>query len=209
MELGPTPPRVYLLSPANTGGERGRMLLREQATFDLAVRLRQTGATIGEIYSFISGLYFRGKLTYAEAFPAPPQTVPGTLVISPGAGLLPASFTIQIQHLIAMAAVDVDAANPGFRDPLIRDAQSVRNLTPPDTQFILLSSVATKKYVEPLLEIFGHNLVFPAEFAGRGDMSRGGLLLRAARSGTELAYAPVATAARRGPRPPKLPRLKG
>ena len=47
------------------------------------------------------------------------------------------------------------------------------------TQFVLLGSVATDKYVGPLLDVFGDRLYFPATFAGRGDMSRGGLLLRA------------------------------
>jgi hypothetical protein len=71
---------------------------------------------------------------------------------------------------------------------------------------VLLGSVATPKYVEPLLGIFGERLMFPAEFAGRGDMSRGGLMLRCARSGEQLTYVPVATAMRHGPRPPKLPK---
>jgi hypothetical protein len=36
-------------------------------------------------------------------------------------------------------------------------------------------------------------------------MSRGGLLLRCARAGTELPYVGVRDAVRRGPRPPRLP----
>jgi len=72
---------------------------------------------------------------------------------------------------------------------------------------VLLGSVATPKYVEPLLEIFGERLLFPAEFAGRGDMSRGGLMLRCARSGEQLTYVQVATAMHHGPRPPRLPKL--
>jgi hypothetical protein len=62
--------------------------------------------------------------------------------------------------------------------------------------------------VGPLLEIFGERLVFPAEFVGRGDMSRGGLLLRASRSGTPLSYIPLSGAQRTGSRPPKLKKLK-
>ena len=76
----------------------------------------------------------------------------------------------------------------------------------PECRIVLLGSVATDKYVEPLLAVFGPRLLFPAEFAGRGDMSRGGLMLRAARTGVELGYVPAAEARRHGPRPPRLPR---
>lgn len=69
---------------------------------------------------------------------------------------------------------------------------------------MLLGSIATDKYCGVLLEVFGPRLRFPAEFVGRGDMSRGGLLLRAARSGTELRYVRVLDAVRRGPRPARL-----
>src|SRR5258705_137811 len=79
---------------------------------------------------------------------------------------------------------------------------------PPPEHVVLLGSIATGKYVDCLLEVFGPRLVFPAAFVGRGDMSRGGLLLRAARSGKELAYTPIAGATLHGPRPPKLPTLK-
>ena len=70
---------------------------------------------------------------------------------------------------------------------------------------MLLGSIATGKYVDPLLAVLGERLRFPADFVGRGDMSRGGLLLRCARAGTELTYVAVRDAARRGPRPPRLP----
>jgi hypothetical protein len=33
--------------------------------------------------------------------------------------------------------------------------------------------------------------MFPSEFAGRGDMSRGALMLRAVRDGVQLKYVPV------------------
>jgi hypothetical protein len=76
-----------------------------------------------------------------------------------------------------------------------------------DCEVVLLGSVATPKYVEPLLGIFGERLMFPAEFVGRGDMSRGGLLLRYAREQAQLTYVPVAGAVRHGARPPRLPKL--
>ena len=63
--------RVFLLSPARSDGRRAKMLLNPRAEFSLAVRLREPdGAEIGEVFSFLSKLYFRGKLTYAREFAA-------------------------------------------------------------------------------------------------------------------------------------------
>ena len=76
-------------------------------------------------------------------------------------------------------------------------------------QVVLLGSVASGKYVEPLTEVFGERLVFPAEFVGRGDMSRGGLLLRSVADGRELDYVPLEGAARHGPRPARLSPRRG
>jgi hypothetical protein len=78
----------------------------------------------------------------------------------------------------------------------------------PDCDVVLLGSIASPKYVDVLLAIFGSRLRFPIDFVGRGDMSRGGLLLRQAREGQELEYTPVAGAVLHGARPPKLPPLE-
>jgi len=77
---------------------------------------------------------------------------------------------------------------------------------PPEARVVLLGSIATGKYSDILMEIFEDRLFFPIEFVGRGDMSRGGLLLRRVREGRELEYQPVRGAIRRGKRPPKLER---
>src|SRR5436309_2715273 len=154
------------------------MILSDRAKFDLAVTLRQGAAPLGEIYAFISGLYFRGKLAYAGAFASPPEGLPGSFVITPGRGLLPSELPITIEELRQIATVPVGADNPLYRAPLERDARILDGLAGPDCQFVLLGSLATVKYVEPLLEIFGERLLVPVDFAGRGDMSRGGLLLR-------------------------------
>jgi len=199
--------RVFLLSPANTGGLRAKMLLSETAGFELARRLRDSGAPLGEIYSFMSSLYFRGKVAYAQAFCMPPPGVPNAVVITPGFGLVPLETCLSTDQLRAIARVPVDEDNLSFREPLNRDAKLLDEYAGPACQFVLLGSIATEKYVTPLLEIFGERLVFPAEFVGRGDMSRGGLMLRAARSGTELTYVPVRGAVRHGPRPAKLAKL--
>ena len=191
---------VFLLSPASCAGRRAQMLLRSQ-TSPLTARLANGGAPLGEVFTFMSSLYFRGKLAYASRFGR-------AFVIAPGRGLLPADVLIRVEDLQQMATVPVDESEPAFRDPLVRDATALQRGIGPDDRVVLLGSVATDKYVGPLLDVFGDRLLFPATFAGRGDMSRGGLLLRFAESGTPLDCVPVRGAVRHGPKPPKLPRLK-
>jgi len=196
--------RIFLLSPAFTGGKRGQMILNERAEFELALRLRSEGATIGEVFAFISGLYFRGKLAYAQAFAAPPAGMPGSVIITAGRGLVPIEQKIGLEDLRKMASVPIDSVEARYREPLERDARALAAKAGSDCQIVLLGSIATAKYLEPLTDIFGERLLFPAEFAGRGDMSRGGLMLRHASAGTQLSYVPALSSPRRGPRPPKL-----
>lgn len=184
------------------------MLFRPGANFDLAVRLRGEGATVGETFAFISGLYFRGKLAYSEAFAAPPAGLPGAFVITSGMGLMPPQTVITLAHLRQIASVPIDAADARYREPLERHCRDLAEVTGPECDFILLGSVATVKYLAPMVAVFGERLLFPEEFIGRGDMSRGGLMLRCARSGIELTYRPLGAATRHGPRPPKLPKLR-
>lgn len=198
---------VFLLSPARAGGPRYEMLLRPQANFDLAVKVRQGTATIGEVYTFISGLYFRGKMAYAQAFAAS-AGIPPAVVIVPGAGLVPPETPVSIEQLNAIANVPVDENNADYREPLLTSAKMLNQYAGPECKYVLLGSIASGKYTEPLLEVFGARLLFPVEFVGRGDMSRGGLMLRAAHSGTELSYVPVEGAVRHGARPPKLERWR-
>ena len=199
--------RIFLLSPAYAGGERAKMLLNDRAQFELAVRLRQNGAPLGEVFAFMSGLYFRGKLAYAQAFGAPPSGLGGSYVITAGRGLVPPEKPVSVQDLREIAEVPIDAADPRYREPLDRDARALAHLIPPSCEIVLLGSVATAKYLDPLTGILGERLLFPEDFVGRGDMSRGGLMLRCAASGTELKYVPALSATRHGPRPAKLPRL--
>lgn len=197
--------RVFLLSPAYAGGERARMIMSERAHFDLARRLRsERHPTLGEVFTFLSGLYFRGKLAYANAFAPPRGRKSAVLVITPTRGLVPASTPIGLADLQEFAEVDIDAADPRYREPLERDVKALAEKLSPEGEVVLLGSVATGKYVDVLLEHFGPRLCFPAEFVGRGDMSRGGLLLRCAVDRSELNYIPVAGAVRKGKRPPKL-----
>ncbi len=181
------------------------MLLNRNAQFDLARSLRETGAPLGAVFSFISGLYFRGKLAYAQAFAQPSPGVPGTVVITGSAGLILPETIVNAERLREITAVELNPADARYRDPLVRDARVLSHAAGAECEFVLLGSIATSKYVEPLEQIFGERLLVPAEFTGRGDLSRGGLLLRAARAGTELSYVPVMQAPRHGPRPPRLP----
>jgi hypothetical protein len=199
---------VFLLSPANSGGERMALVLSARAAFPLARAVQEGGASLGEVFRFASGLYFRGKLAYAEAFARPPPGVPGALVIVPGAGLVPPAVPVRDADLRAFASVPVDAREPRFRLPLERDARLLSERLGPRDEVVLLGSVASDKYVAPLLAVFAERLVFPIAFVGRGDMSRGGLMLRAARAGVELEYCRVAGAVRHGPRPPRLPPVR-
>jgi hypothetical protein len=184
------------------------MVLNERAEFDLAVRLREEGAPLGDLFAFISGLYFRGKFAYSSAFAAPPSGVPGSLVIAAGRGLLPPETKMSLNDMRALAGVPIDLANPFYRDPFERDARTLFEAVPKDCEVVLLGSIATSKYLEPLMDIFRERLLFPKEFVGRGDMSRGGLMLRSAREGSELEYIPAHTAVRRGKRPPKLEKAR-
>lgn len=199
--------RIFLLSPANASGLRAKAVLERSARSQLATRLREDGAPLGEIFSFISGLYFRGKLAYARAFAAPPAGVPGISVITASGGLVAPEKIVNLERLREISAAQIDPSDPRYRVPLLRDARAICDRINGDCEIILLGSIATPKYVEPLLEIFGERLLFPAEFVGRGDMSRGGLMLRCERAGVELAYVPVVNAVRHGSRPPRLPKV--
>jgi len=198
--------RIFLLSPAHAGGERARMILREPAQFELARRLRDSSSSvsIAEVFTFLSGLYFRGKIAYANAFARPPRGMPGVLVITPTRGLIDARMRIRLDDLREFAAVDIHENDLRYRQPIERDAGRLGSELPARSEVILLGSIATGKYVDVLLASFGDRLRFPAEFVGRGDMSRGGLMLRCAADRQELSYIPAVGAIVKGKRPPKL-----
>jgi hypothetical protein len=195
---------IFLLSPANLGGVRGDVILRPDAESRLACELRSGGVPLGELFSFVSSLYFRGKVAYASAFARPPMDAPAALVITPGEGLLPLDERVTVDRLRTWATIAVDARNKRFTDPLLRQAVTLVRAHGATTRFVLLGSVASRKYVEPLLRAFGFRLFFAPDFVGRGDMSRGGLMLRAANAGEELTYAPVEGTILHGPRPARL-----
>jgi hypothetical protein len=250
--------RVFLLSPADCSGKRARYLQNETAEFELAVRLRRPeGAALGEVFAFVSSLYFRGKLAYARAFARPraidlarssavagprgnaepaassdvasASTVAahrvgadaaatsgvgnmsvandGIFVITPCDGLLPPDTIVRAEDLRRYAGVPVNADETRYTTPFLRDLEALQ-VAWSGTQVVLLGSVASPKYKALLTAVLGERLVFPIDFVGRGDMSRGGLLLRCAAEGRELPYAPVLGTQLHGSRPAKLPPLR-
>lgn len=181
--------RIFLLSPANCSGKRAGYLLNGKSSTSLAVRLRSSeGASIGEVFTFMSALYFRGKLAYASAFAQPPRGWDGVQVIVPGRGLRPASEHIDIGELRKIAKVDVDLEDKRYTRPLRRDAARLADELQPDETVVLLGSIATRKYLDPLQAVLGTRLHYPQAFVGLGDMSRGSLMLKCAAEGRELAY---------------------
>ena len=181
--------QIFLLSPANCGGKRAGYLLRKDGRSALAERLRSgTGATVGEVFTFMSGLYFRGKLAYAAAFANPPLDCLGIHIIVPGLGLCPPRALIDWAGLRAIARVPVDPDDQRYVGPLRRDAAQLADRLRQDDGAVLLGSIATPKYLEPLTEVLGARLRVPGEFVGRGDMSRGALMLRCVAEGRELSY---------------------
>jgi hypothetical protein len=198
--------RVFLLSPAHSGGKRAAMLTRVGATFELARQVQIGAAEIGDVFTFCSGLYFRGKLAYASHFARPPEGTPGVQIITPSRGLVPAATLVGLPELAEFAAVPVDSANPRFTAPLRESAMALAARD--SCEFILLGSVATGKYLDTLLPVLGERLLFPDEFTGRGDMSRGALLLHSVAGQKELEYRPVPrareTTGRRKSRAPAL-----
>lgn len=196
-------PRVFLLSPARVSGVRARLLLNPLAPFALARQFQREGLPLADVFAFASALYFRGKITYARRFA---REAEGELirVITTNAGLVDPLTPVTPASLAAFGAVDIHEDDPRYRGPLQRDAQALADRLDRNGTAILLGSIATAKYRDVLLECFGTRLMFPPDFVGRGDMSRGGLMLRHARAGTELPYAPVHGAITRGKRAPRL-----
>jgi hypothetical protein len=193
--------RIFLLSPARVNGVRAGLLLNPAAPFALAREFRSQGLPLADIFTFASGLYFRGKITYARHF-----TQRGELirVITTNAGLLDPLTHFTPEGLRAFGEVDISEDDPRYHIPLRRDAEALARKLAGDGVAILLGSIATAKYRDVLLDVFGERLMFPSDFIGRGDMSRGGLMLRAMRAGTELPYISVRGAIYKGRRAPRI-----
>lgn len=202
-----TKPRIFLISPARLDGVRAKSIFSpagKGGAIARGVRTRE-GLPIGTVFQMLSGLYFRGKLAYATKFATPLAGFgSGALVITANRGLVPAETRITLEHLEAFAETDIHHAERSFRAPLERDAKMLLDAIGDEGDVVLLGSVANAKYTAPLLSVFDTRLLFPSDFVGRGDMSRGGLLLRAVDAGAELPYVRVKGAKLKGTRPAKL-----
>lgn len=184
-------PKIFLLSPASLTGERARQLLSPEARFDTALRYRSPeGVPIDEAFAFLSSLYFRGKIAYARRFAEPPRdlTPSGVLVIAPGFGFVPDGWPLTAARMETLRRTPIDLKNPAYAEPMRQHAERLREALPDETRVVLLGSIATGKYVDLLLPVFGDRLLFPRCFVGIGDMSRGSVLLRAVREDIELEY---------------------
>jgi hypothetical protein len=203
---GSAAPQIFLLSPAFCGGRRAAILTRDDSALPLARSFREGSLTLGDAFSFLSGLYFRGKFTYARAFGRGGNGLSPILIVTPTRGLQNPGMPFTPDVMREFAAVDVNASDARYRAPMERDARALAAKLPKAARVVLLGSVASSKYVDVLMGILGPRLFYPPTFIGRGDMSRGGLMLRSAEAGVELEYAVLdSTAVRHGPRPPKLP----
>ena len=202
--------QIFLLSPASCGGKRAALLFNDRAEFDIAKRVRsEEGAPLGEVFSFLSGLYFRGKITYARMFEnPPPRRASGVHIITPTDGLCSPYVIVTLKDLERFATVPIEAEESRYRWPLERDAKKLAKKIGSKCDVVLLGSVATGKYVDVLQPIFGDRLLFPQEFVGHGDMARGGILLQRAASGVELTYIPVSNPSRLGIRATKKARAQ-
>jgi hypothetical protein len=201
-----SPPQVFLLSPASLTGERARQLTSPDARFDTARRYRSPeGVPIEEAFAFLSSLYFRGKIAYARHFARPPASLPGSgvLVITPAFGLVPEGWPLTLDRMEALRRTSIDVRNPDYAAPLREHALVLRDSVPEETRVVLLGSIATGKYVDLLLPVFGDRLLFPRCFVGIGDMSRGSVLLRAVREDRELEYSTL-DVPRHRPRGPRV-----
>src|ERR1700730_2813221 len=101
------PSRLFVLSPANITGIRARQVMMDCAQSDLHGRLRKEGVPLGELFSFISGLYFRGKLAYARAFARAPNDLPGAYVITACGGLIAPEKFVTLERVRRICAGDV------------------------------------------------------------------------------------------------------
>jgi hypothetical protein len=164
----------------------GNALLAERMT-------RGESVPLGEVYASISSLYFRGKLAYARRFACEPSSL-GVLVITPDRGLRAPDEPIRLEDLRAMATTAIDEREPAYLSPLTASAKELATRLPAGRSVVLLGSLATRKYLTPLLEVFAERLSVPRAFIGLGDMSRGGLMLAAVRAGRELEYVEAAVA---------------
>src|SRR5690348_11491670 len=102
--------RIFLLSPARADGERARMLLNGGGMMGSRLR-RGEAIPIADIFTFLSGLYFRGKLAYARQFGDPPRGLAGSYVITTNCGLVPPETKMTLPEMQALAKNQIDLSD--------------------------------------------------------------------------------------------------
>ncbi len=153
---------------------------------------------LGDVFSFLSGLYFRGKLEYARAFARAPDVHDGIHVITMTDGLVSPDARIFAGDLerYARCADGTAAAVAVLEQTAVRLSDRLGS----ETEVVLLGSVSTGKYTDLLAPIFRDRLLFPRDVLHIGQLARGALLLRHARERHELDYIPVSEIVRTGRR---------
>ena len=164
-------------------------LRRPGAASPLARRLREEGVPLGDVFSFLSGLYFRGKLEYARAFARARDARDGIHIITMTDGLVSPVARVSAEDLERYALCTEGPASATVK--LERTAWTLSQRLGPDADVVLLGSVSTGKYTDLLAPIFGERLLFPRDVLHIGQLARGALFLQRARDRQELDYIPV------------------
>jgi hypothetical protein len=151
------------------------------------------------VFSFLSGLYFRGKLEYARAFAHTTAAgAGGVYIITMTDGLVSPDARISLEDLERYALCREGAA--AAIASLESTARTLLQRIGSDGDVVLLGSVGTGKYTDLLAPIFGERLLFPRDVLHIGQLARGALFLRRARERHELEYIPVSEIMRAGRR---------
>ena len=77
-----------------------------------------------KVFTFLSALYFRGKLAYARAFARPPASAEGVLIITPTAGLLPPDTLVRLSRLRGFSRVPINVKNKLSRCVAVRSKET-------------------------------------------------------------------------------------
>lgn len=194
-----TRPRIFLLSPATAHGARAKTLLAPEPRSPVATQLASAdGMPLGQIFTYLSGLYFNGKLTYARHYSTPPPSLgrTGIYIITMTDGILTPEHRIGLDDLQRYAAAEKQTEDG--RRALETSARALAETIGPRCDVVFMGSVASDKYTAIIEPVFGRRLLFPPELVGRGQLGRGALLFRCVRENRELDYVPLADLVDRG-----------
>src|SRR4051812_7436803 len=136
--------RIFLLSPASLSGMRGRAVREGRSSASFMDALRSAGAPVGEVYAFISSLYFRGKLAYARRFARAPVGVEGVWVITPTRGLVRVDAPVTLADLEEFASGSIEPDEARYRDALRHTAQALCTALRDVCEVVLLGSIASR-----------------------------------------------------------------